>query len=217
MLNIINGNVIMLFIKQNNVWHAIAYGKQHELSVKMKKRDIHSRDHDKWSYFLPEYTEWDISCDYLYSESADYLFELFEDRQEVYVMLGLVSNYDSDGIVGTEREWTIDEGYRGKAIITKLKIESKTSEMATLSVKLEGVTSLAKVHADAPDDTETHPANTRQDPTLAFSTDSAVAQNDPTENKYSLSDWTTLINPEGLPVRYIVEPLNARLVIDEEE
>lgn len=212
MPDIIKGNVIMLFIKQGNAYHAIGYGRNHSLKLEFSKDEVHSRQHDNWTSVRLITSQWMIECEYLYSESADYLIELAEEGTPITVMLGLADNYTTSGIEGTENEWSIEDGYRGKALITRADITARTGELATLTVELEGVSSLAKVNKDDPEDDSSHSEDNKIAPTLSFTTQSSVAQYS-SGNEYTLSSFTQLNNPSNLPVRFIVEPFNGRLII----
>ena len=210
MSDIVKGDVIMLFIKKSDTWQAIAYGKSHELSISMNTKNVHSRDHDKWTYFRPEYSEWSISCDYLYSEDADCLFDLFERQDTVYVMLGLSSNYDVNGIVDTDNEWSIEEGYKGKAIITSISINAEDGDAATLRCELNGISKLSKELANFEEEPSTGFNPEKLDPTLEFTFSSSITTNSE-DNKYKLSDFTELLNPDNLPLRFTVEPMTGTL------
>lgn len=210
---IIKGNVLMLFIKQNESYHALAFARNHELQLEYDKDEVHSRLDGKWSNLRLTTSKWSITSENLYSEGcADYLTELYEEGTPITVMFGLTSDYNENGIVDTNNEWSITNGYRGKAIITSIDIQATTNEIATLSMSLKGVSSLKKVNASDPDDESQDSPSSKITPTLQFTNQSNIAQYS-SSNEYTLSNYTSLdTNLVGKPIRFIVKGMNATLI-----
>lgn len=213
MSEILKGNAIMLFFKENNDYIAIAYGRNHELSLEYDTQKVHTRQDNEWMRVRATKSSWSINCEHIYSEDIDKLTSIFTNKQKVTVMFGQASNYTPEGIVGTSTEWEITTGYRGRAIIESLVITAQTNELASCQISLKGVSGLKKVNASDPEDSNSHSTTDKIVPTLEFTTTTNTSSFN-NSNEYTLSDFTTLNNPSDLPVRYIVTPFNARLIID---
>lgn len=210
MSNIINGNSLMLFIKDNNNYTAIAYAKSHELSIDSDTTEVHSRLHDEWTDFILTSCSWSITCESLYTEDSDKMFDLFKNRHSIVCMFGLARNYTEDGIDGTNYSWAIANGYRGKAYITSLEINAETSEMSTMNITLEGTSPIRKVNVNDEEDYVEPALPTLEEPGIAFKV-STASPPPATDGVYQLSYFTELMNPNGLPVRFIVDRYDGRL------
>lgn len=210
MSNIINGNSLMLFIKENENYSAIAYAKSHELEISSDTEEVHSRLHDEWTDFILTSGSWSITCECLYTEDSSKMFDLFKNRHQIVCMFGLASNYDENGIVDTENSWAIANGYRGKAYITSLDINAETSEAATMNITLEGTSPIRKVNVQDEEDYVEPALPSLEEPGIAF-TNSEAEPEPNSDGTYRLSDFTELLNPNGLPVRFIVDRYDGRL------
>lgn len=211
MSDIISGNSLMLFIKDNNNnYTAIAYAKSHELEIESDTADVHSRLHGKWTDLDIISGSWTISCEALYTDESDKLFDIFEHQETVVCMFGLASNYTESGIEGTDESWAIANGYRGKAYITNLEINANSGEAATFTVDLEGTSPIKKVNVNDEEDYVEPAAPTLSNPNIYFTESQGTAAG-ANNGYYSLSDYTQLMNENNLPVRFIVDRYDGRL------
>lgn len=210
MSNIVNGNTLMLFIKEGNNYKAIAFAKTHELSIDSDKREVHSRLHDEWTDFILESGSWDISCESLYTEESDKLFDMFNSRNSLVCMFGIASNYRQDGIVDTNDSWAIANGYKGKACIRQLEITASHGEATTMKIKLEGVSPIKKANIDDEDDFTEPSVPPLAEPIFQFtvSQDTAPQSQD---GEYKISDFTDFENPNDLPTRFVIDRFDGRI------
>jgi hypothetical protein len=125
-------------------------------------------------------------------------------------MFGLASNYSEDGIVDTDDSWAIANGYRGKAIITSLEINADSGEAATFTIQLEGTSPIKKANVNDEDDYVEPASPTLENAEISFSTAQSTTPASANEY-YQLSDFTDLLNPNGLPVRFVVDRYDGRL------
>lgn len=213
MSEIVKGNVIMLFFKQNNTYWTVAYGRNHELNLEYDTQKIHTRQDDEWTRVRATKSHWSINCEHLYSADIDTLTNIFTNKQKVTVIFGQASNYTPEGIVDTNNSWEISTGYRGRAIIESLNITAPHGELATCEISLTGVSDLKLVNASDPEESSSHSFDDRIVPQLEFTTTSNTSSFN-NSNEYTLSDFTNLVNPTDRPVRFIVTPFNARLTIN---
>lgn len=210
MSDIISGNSLMLFIKEGNEYNAIGFAKSHELEIATETSDVHSRLHDNWTDLDVIGGSWSISCEALYSEDSDKMFDLFESRSSIVCMFGLASNYREDGIVDTDDSWAIANGYRGKAIITSLEINADSGEAATFTIQLEGTSPIKKANVNDEEDYVEPVAPTLANAEISFSTVQSTTPASSNEY-YQLSEYTEFINPYNRPIRFIVDRYDGRL------
>lgn len=211
MPDIISGNSLMLFIKDNNNYTAIAYAKSHELEIDSDTADVHSRLHGKWTDLEIISGSWTITCEALYTEDAEKLFDIFEQQKVLVCMFGLASNYTEDGIDGTNYSWAIANGYRGRAYITNLEINSESGEAATFTVQLEGTTPIRKVNVNDEEDYVEPAAPSLANPEISFTQSQGTTSTNNNTGYYQLREYTELVNPHGLPIRFIVDRYDGRL------
>ena len=210
MPNIVNGNALMLFIKEGNNYNAIAYAKTHELEIDSDTTEVHSKLHDEWVDFILTSGSWSISCESLYTEDSDKMFDLFKSRAKIVCMFGIASNYTTNGIVGTNESWAIANGYRGRACIKSLDITAEHGESATMEIKLEGVSPIKKANVNDEEDYEEPQAPALAEPLLQFTTQESSPT--PASNgEYKISDYTDLLTTPDLPVRFIVDRFDGRV------
>lgn len=206
---IISGDELMVFTKENNQYKSIAYATQHSLSVSVGVKSVSSHEHDMFGSIEPTYAEWNISCDHLYTEETySWMMDALKDRKVFTLLFGIPSNYDENGL-GEEEFWTSSAGYRGKAILTSLKVSAETGNTATFSASFLGVSSLSKI-----DETPSQaPATPNRANAVIFFDEEEVSSPYMTTNVYQLP---TMTNAAGLPIRYMVGPsVSGRVVEDD--
>ena len=149
MEKIIKGDELMLF----NGEKSIAYATSHSLTINGNSIDISSKDHGYWGASEVGNITWEITSENLYTDK--YYGELFDamvTRSQLTVAFGFASNWDVNGLSGTNAEYTLDKTktyYTGKVYVTSLTANANTGENATLSITLTGSGALTKVAGTA--------------------------------------------------------------------
>ena len=145
MEKIIKGDELMLF----NGEKSIAYATSHSLTINGNSIDISSKDHGYWGASEVGNITWEITSENLYTDK--YYGELFDamvTRSQLTVAFGFASNWDVNGLSGTNAEYTLNKTktyYTGKVYVTSLTANANTGENATLSITLTGSGALTKV------------------------------------------------------------------------
>lgn len=145
MEKIIKGDELMLF----NGEKSIAYATSHSLTINGNSIDISSKDHGYWGASEVGNITWEITSENLYTDK--YYGELFDamvTRSQLTVAFGFASNWDVNGLSGTDAEYTLNKTktyYTGKVYVTSLTANANTGENATLSITLTGSGALTKV------------------------------------------------------------------------
>ena len=149
MEKIIKGDELMLFKGEKS----IAYATSHTLTVNGNTIDISSKDHGYWGASEVGNITWEITSENLYTDK--YYGELFDamvTRSQLTVAFGFASNWDVNGLSGTNAEYTLNKTktyYTGKVYVTSLTANANTGENATLSITLTGSGALTKVAGTA--------------------------------------------------------------------
>ena len=149
MEKIIKGDELMLF----NGEKSIAYATSHTLTINGNSIDISSKDHGYWGASEVGNITWEITSENLYTDK--YYGELFDamvTRSQLTVAFGFASNWDVNGLSGTNAEYTLNKTktyYTGKVYVTSLTANANTGENATLSITLTGSGALTKVGGTA--------------------------------------------------------------------
>lgn len=149
MEKIIKGDELMLF----NGEKSIAYATSHSLTINGNSIDISSKDHGYWGASEVGNITWEITSENLYTDK--YYGELFDamvTRSQLTVAFGFASNWDVNGLSGTNAEYTLNKTktyYTGKVYVTSLTANANTGENATLSITLTGSGALTKVAGTA--------------------------------------------------------------------
>ena len=149
MEKIIKGDELMLF----NGEKSIAYATSHTLTINGNAIDISSKDHGYWGASEVGNITWEITSENLYTDK--YYGELFDamvTRSQLTVAFGFASNWDVNGLSGTNAEYTLNKTktyYTGKVYVTSLTANANTGENATLSITLTGSGALTKVGGTA--------------------------------------------------------------------
>lgn len=156
----LQGQDLMVFVKNGESYNSIAYATSHTLDVSMDQTDTSTKDNGVgyWSNSEPGLMSWTMSTENLMSDTAENglsynsLFEIMLKRQTVDVVFSLqTNNTDYEGKIDQEFEvpstgWTPDttNNYHGKAYITSLSVTATNGEKASYSATFTGAGALLK-------------------------------------------------------------------------
>ena len=144
---IVKGDALMLFMGGE----ALAYAKNHTLTITGNTVDISSKDHGYWGASEIGNLTWEIQTENLYTqENYDDLFDAMVSKTPVDVVFANAQNYDEKGLKavgGTVEKWTASttSGHKGKAVITSLTVNANTGENATYSATFTGTGPITKI------------------------------------------------------------------------
>lgn len=135
------GNELMIFMEDA----AIAFAKNHTLSLTANTVDISSKDHGDFAPQIPTTISWEATTENLTTESGfTKLRDAMLKKDTVTIAFAPCSNYDANGIVGTDTTWVAGTAWTtGEAYITSLQITAQNGELSTMSATFTGATSLA--------------------------------------------------------------------------
>ena len=137
----------MLFMGGN----ALAYARNHTLTITGNTIDISSKDHGYWGASEVGNLTWEVQTENLYTEdNYDDLYDAMVAKTPVDIVFAQANNYNENGLKavgGSVDSWTasITSGRKGKAVITSLTINANTGENATYSATFTGSGPLTKV------------------------------------------------------------------------
>ena len=132
---------------------ALAYAKNHTLTITGNTIDISSKDHGYWGASEIGNLTWEVQTENLYTEdNYDKLFDAMVTKTPVDIVFAQAQNYDENGLAvvgGDVESWTASTtfGRKGKAVITSLTVNANNGENATYSATFTGSGPLTKVSA----------------------------------------------------------------------
>ena len=139
----VDGNNIMLFVKQDGAYKSVAHASSHTLSLTAESEDINTKDAGGFAWTEPGVISWEISVDSFYtSDGYGLFFDAMMEKEDLTVCFGLKNeaadspavNKDSDG------NWTPKTGsvYYGTVTITNLDWTADSGSKSTFSCTLQG-------------------------------------------------------------------------------
>lgn len=137
----------MLFMGGN----ALAYARNHTLTITGNTIDISSKDHGYWGASEVGNLTWEVQTENLYTEdNYDDLYDAMVAKTPVDIVFAQANNYNENGLKavgGSVDSWiaSTTSGRKGKAVITSLTINANTGENATYSATFTGSGPLTKV------------------------------------------------------------------------
>ena len=146
-MSFIKGDALMLFMGGD----ALAYAKNHTLTITGNTIDISSKDHGYWGASEVGNLTWEVQTENLYTEdNYDDLYDAMVAKTPVDIVFAQANNYNENGLKavgGSVDSWTASttSGRKGKAVITSLTINANTGENATYSATFTGSGPLTKV------------------------------------------------------------------------
>lgn len=139
----------MLFMGGN----ALAYARNHTLTITGNTIDISSKDHGYWGASEVGNITWEVQTENLYTEdNYDTLYDAMVAKTPVDIVFAKAQNYNENGLTavgGSVESWTASNtsGRKGKAVITSLTVNANTGENATYSATFTGTGPLTKISA----------------------------------------------------------------------
>ena len=143
------GDALMLFMGGE----ALAYAKNHTLTMTGNTIDISTKDHGYWGASEVGNITWEVQTENLFTEdNYDTLYDAMVAKTPVDIVFAKVDNYSENGLKavgGDVDSWTASttSGRKGKAVITSLTVNANTGENATCSATFTGSGPLAKISA----------------------------------------------------------------------
>lgn len=188
MSNLINGNCINLFIKEDNQFTRVAESTVFSLQTETNIKQIVSKD-DSDSFMKLKVLNiyWRIEGESLVPVGDDKLFEYIVKNKKLRICYGTIQEGQST---------PPDYGYIGSCYLTDLELQANTGEAAMYNYTLVGVSPLEYGAIDKPDDDTPVDFNTKTTPVLEFTSAGGMCYegDDP--------DIGTLSNPDNLPVKF---------------
>lgn len=135
----IKGNDLILFIRKEEEYKALAYSTTCEIDIQADTIEIGSPDTGQWTKKKKKRKNWRASSGYLISDSVDAIdvFKTLVGNESVSLMIGTVEPHalsvNADEYVTDER-LTI----KGDGIITRMTITGKRGDFVTMSIDIEG-------------------------------------------------------------------------------
>ena len=150
-MGIIKGKKLMLFIKENETYKAIAFATNHTFSTSASTINVSHKDladiangQAKWDDQDLDTFSWSITSEHLYAnEGAGYtakdIFALYANGTVLDVKFGLA---DASTTGAPETGWvpstTESQMLSGKAVITSYDINASVDDNASFSITLTG-------------------------------------------------------------------------------
>nr|DAM19564.1 MAG TPA: major tail protein [Caudoviricetes sp.] len=135
----IKGNDLILFIRKEEEYKALAYSTTCEIDIQADTIEIGSPDTGQWTKKKKKRKNWRASSGYLISDSVDAIdvFKTLVGNESVSLIIGTVEPHalsvNADEYVPDER-LTI----KGDGIITRMTITGKRGDFVTMSIDIEG-------------------------------------------------------------------------------
>ena len=139
----IKGNNLILFVRKEERYKAFAFSTTCEIDIQADTITVGSPDTGQWEKKKKRRKRWKISSGYLVGNSKQVteVYNMLLSDTPVAVMLGTVADHahsiDADDYV-TDNELTM----KGEALITRMTITGRTGDFVTMSMELEGCSSL---------------------------------------------------------------------------
>ena len=199
MSNIIIGNCINLYYKDDENWTRIAHSTTFSLQIEMNHKQVKSKDDEDEFYGVhPTNIYWNLSGQSLVVDNDDTLFDIMTNNTKLFIGFGIID----------EGQLTPPEyGYMGYCWLTDLEVEAPTGDRATYKYKLKGASPLTYGAIATPTPGDEVPFSDKTDVVIEFS-DSIVEEQESDDGDYTLPD---LVNPLDLPIRF---KINKLLILD---
>lgn len=145
----VDGNNIMLFVKQDNAYKSVAHASSHTLSLTAESEDINTKDAGGFAWTEPGVISWEISVDSFYtSDGYELFFDAMLAKEDLMVCFGLKSEADNSPAVNKDADgnWTPKSAsvYYGTVTITNLDWTADSGSKSTFSCTLQGKGDLSK-------------------------------------------------------------------------
>lgn len=142
----IDGRDIVVFIQEDGLWRAMAYGTTCELDVKAEMKAVSSPDTEMWQKVKKGRYSWSGSSGHLVAarrQRTD-VFELLAKGKKIKVAFATVAGSSSPR---DYRQYIPDGRYglKGDAIITRLTVTGRKGDSATFSMSFQGAGALSEI------------------------------------------------------------------------
>lgn len=191
MNNIIIGNCINLYYKDDEEWRKIAHSTVFRLSINLQYNTTMSKDDTDYFFGAhPTNFFWKLEGESLVvDDDNDLLFNIMTRGEKLFIGFGIINEGQS-----TPPEY----GYMGYCWLTDLEIEAPTGDVARYRYSLKGASPLEYGQIALPDPSQPIVFNEKTTPFIEFS-DSIVEEQENDDNDYTIPD---LVNPLVLPIKF---------------
>lgn len=135
----IKGNDLILFIRKEEEYKALAYSTTCEIDIQADTIEIGSPDTGQWTKKKKKRKTWRVSSGHLISDSENVIdiFNMLVGTEEVSIMIGTVAPHalsmNADDYVTDERLTM-----KGSGLITRMTTTGKKGDFVTMSIEIEG-------------------------------------------------------------------------------
>lgn len=135
----IKGNDLILFIRKEEEYKALAYSTTCEIDIQADTIEVGSPDTGQWTKKKKKRKNWRASSGYLISDSVDAIdvFKTLVGNESISLMIGTVEPH---ALSVSADEYVTDERLtiKGDGIITRMTITGKRGDFVTMSIDIEG-------------------------------------------------------------------------------
>lgn len=135
----IKGNDLILFIRKEEEYKALAYSTTCEIDIQADTIEVGSPDTGQWTKKKKKRKNWRASSGYLISDSVDVIdvFKTLVGNESISLMIGTVEPH---ALSVSADEYVTDERLtiKGDGIITRMTITGKRGDFVTMSIDIEG-------------------------------------------------------------------------------
>lgn len=135
----IKGNDLILFIRKEEEYKALAYSTTCEIDIQADTIEVGSPDTGQWTKKKKKRKNWRASSGYLISDSVDAIdvFKTLVGNESISLMIGTVEPH---ALSVSADEYVTDERLtiKGDGMITRMTITGKRGDFVTMSIDIEG-------------------------------------------------------------------------------
>lgn len=135
----IKGNDLILFIRKEEEYKALAYSTTCEIDIQADTIEVGSPDTGQWTKKKKKRKNWRASSGYLISDSVDVIdvFKTLVGNESISLMIGTVEPH---ALSVSADEYVTDERLtiKGDGMITRMTITGKRGDFVTMSIDIEG-------------------------------------------------------------------------------
>lgn len=135
----IKGNDLILFIRKEEEYKALAYSTTCEIDIQADTIEVGNPDTGQWTKKKKKRKNWRASSGYLISDSVDAIdvFKTLVGNESISLMIGTVEPH---ALSVSADEYVTDERLtiKGDGMITRMTITGKRGDFVTMSIDIEG-------------------------------------------------------------------------------
>lgn len=136
--DIVKGSVLQVKIGTK----ILGFATSHSLSITTNTTEVSTKDHGDYPAIIAQNLTWEVQCENLYTdENGAELLAIQTGKTLVDLVFAPVSNYNSQGIVGTADTSSYQLGdaiLSGKAYLTSFSLNAPAGDNATVSCTFTG-------------------------------------------------------------------------------